>query len=116
LSAILILKAGIYRGAGVDRGETAYSALCREVEEECALRVKRAKLIGVYSNRDQNRNDHIVLYCVDDFESVKANPFQKFEIAEASFFDVDSLPAGTTPATRRRIEEYRRQEFDGEYW
>jgi ADP-ribose pyrophosphatase YjhB (NUDIX family) len=110
------LKGWYLPGGKVDRGETAYTALCREVAEECALLVKSAKLAAVYSNIEQNRNDHILLYCVEDFESGEAIPLYQLEIAEASFFDIDSLPAETTPATRRRLAEYQSKNFNNLYW
>src|SRR5437870_1491431 len=96
------LKGWYLPGGGVERGETVYSALCREVAEECSLKVKSATLSAVYSNIDQNRNDHILLYCVEDFEPGEESPFRKFEIADANFFDIDSPPSDSTPATRRR--------------
>jgi len=103
-------------GGKVDRGETVYNALNREVEEECGLKVKSARLTAVYSNSEQNRNDHIVLFCVDDFETTEIKPIYKFEIAEANFFDLDKVPPDTTPATRRRLAEFNCQEFNSEYW
>jgi ADP-ribose pyrophosphatase YjhB (NUDIX family) len=110
------LKGWYLPGGKVERGETALTAVCREVAEECALKVKRARLNAIYSNIEQNCNDHIALYFVDDFEACPASRLHKLEIAEAGFFQLDALPADTTPATLRRLAEYRRQQFDNEYW
>jgi ADP-ribose pyrophosphatase YjhB (NUDIX family) len=110
------LKGWYLPGGKVDRGETVFTALCREVAEECSLKVKNARLCGIYSNRDQNPNDHIALFCVDDFEPIASHRFQAFEIEEAKFFDIDLLPSDATPATRRRLDEYKKQNFNCEYW
>src|SRR5438105_10157730 len=69
------LKGWYLPGGKVDRGETALTAVCREVSEECALVVKRARLSAIYSNIEQNRNDHIALYLIDDFEPGQATRF-----------------------------------------
>ncbi|MBI4851840.1 MAG: NUDIX domain-containing protein [Acidobacteria bacterium] len=107
-------------GGKVDRGETIYTAMCREVSEECGLRVKKAKLSAIYSNINMNRNDHIALFCVDDFEKEDTptlnTELYKLEIAEVNFFPLNNLPGNITPGTMRRIEEYKRQAFDSEYW
>ena len=107
-------------GGKVDRGETIYSAVCREVIEECGLKVKKAQLSAVYSNIKQNRNDHIALFCINDFEVLENSPLQSkqsnLEIAEVSFFPINNLPASITPGTLRRLEEFKRQSFDSEYW
>jgi ADP-ribose pyrophosphatase YjhB (NUDIX family) len=100
-------------GGRVDRGETAGRALVREVEEECALRVEAARLLSVHSNAEVNRNDHVLLYAVERFAAGgPASPLRRLEIAEARFFPVGALPADTTPATRRRLAEHARGEFD----
>ncbi|MEW6735842.1 MAG: NUDIX domain-containing protein [Acidobacteriota bacterium] len=110
------LKGWYLPGGRVERGETALAAVCREVAEECALIVKRAQLSAIYSNIEQNRNDHIALFFIDDFEVGEVSRLHKFEIAEANFFNLNNLPASLTPATNRRLEEYRRQQFDNPYW
>lgn len=94
-------------GGKVDRGETAHDAVCREVAEECALRAERARLLGVYANREQNRNDHILLYEIRAFAAgPRPSLWHRLEIAEARFFPITRLPPDTTPATLRRLAEH----------
>lgn len=108
---------GLYLPGGkVERGETGHGAMCREVAEECALVVQRARLAGIYSNREINRNDQILLYCVEEFTPGPRSFHQGLEIAEAAFFPLDALPADTTPGTHRRLREHAAGRFDDEYW
>lgn len=103
-------------GGKVDRGETAIRAVYREVAEECALKVKRARLQGIYSNLEQNRNDHIVLFFIDEVEVGETSRWQQLEIAESRFFALEDLPPNISPSTQRRIKEFQEQNFDNEYW
>ncbi len=105
-------------GGKVDRGETAHSGCCREVAEECALSVEQARLVGIYSNAEQNRNDHILLFVVEKVSALPGGPslLRRLEIAEAGFFPLDRLPESTTPATHRRLAEFRRGRFEDPYW
>src|SRR5579883_481060 len=103
-------------GGKVERGETAAAAMRREVAEECALAVGEAKLCGVYSNREINRNDHILLYLAEDFTPLPRSWRHGIEIAESRSFPLSALPPDITPGTRRRLDELSRGRFVDEFW
>jgi ADP-ribose pyrophosphatase YjhB (NUDIX family) len=91
-------------GGAVDPGESVGEALARELFEEANVRISGApRLIAIYFNR-RGGNDHVALFEVAAFERTSAK-MPDHEIAEASFFALDALPAATTPATRSRLEE-----------
>lgn len=103
-------------GGGVEIGETAAQALEREIREECEIAISGAvPLKSVHFNSRSSRRDHVLLYLVTDFTVVAAKQPDR-EIAEAGFFPVDRLPEGTTPSTRRRIEEIFSDEAVSPYW
>jgi ADP-ribose pyrophosphatase YjhB (NUDIX family) len=95
-------------GGGVERGETAVDALCREMQQEAgveALSVPR--LVGFYSNHRRFANDHVLLFHVTEWRACP--PANDGEIAEVGFFARDALPDGATQGTRARLSEV----FDG---
>lgn len=92
-------------GGGVEADETAHEALARELEEEGAIRLTEpAALRSLHLNRQFSRRDHVLVYLVTAFETVRAHA-PDGEIAEAAFFPLKALPDGVTPATRRRLAE-----------
>ena len=92
-------------GGGVERGETAPEALAKEMREEGNLVLGAApKLLHVYFNRGTSKRDHVLLYRCDGVTQVSPR-LKDREIVEAGFFPLDALPAETTAATRRRLEE-----------
>jgi ADP-ribose pyrophosphatase YjhB (NUDIX family) len=92
-------------GGGVRGGEALLDAAKRELVEECGVVVQDLKLIGVFSNFKEYKSDHIAVFSTGlaDLPQLKKG----IEIEECGFFDVQNLPERTSPATRRRIEDYR---------
>jgi ADP-ribose pyrophosphatase YjhB (NUDIX family) len=96
-------------GGGVDSGETAGTALARELFEETNIKIAGAPTRhGVFFNNRESRRDHVVCFIVRDFVQER-QPEPDYEIVAHGFFAVDALPADTTRATRARIAEV----FDG---
>ena len=92
-------------GGGGEPGETALVARERELAEEGRVApTGPPRLHGVFLNRTASRRDHVLVYEVRAFRVLGPGRADR-EIAEAGFFPLDALPAGTTAATRRRLEE-----------
>ena len=95
-------------GGGVDKRESAVEAIRREIAEEVGIaEVAITGVLGVYHNRAEAKDDHVIVFTAhvaDPGLLVAADPR---EIAEAAWFAIERLPEGTSPATRRRIDEYQ---------
>ena len=95
-------------GGGVDKRESAEDAIRRELIEEVGLAdVAVAGLLGVFHNRSQAKDDHVVVFVAHVADPATLRAADPREIAEAGWFAPDALPEGTSPATRRRIAEHR---------
>jgi len=108
--AVLLVKHSYRRnwylpGGGPERGETLEAAGRREVQEETGTLLGEVKLHGVFTGFMEGCTDHVVVYVSEQVLDFDFRPSR--EIVEARFFALDALPEGTSPATRRRIEEHR---------
>lgn len=91
-------------GGGVERGETIYDAMDRELVEEGGIVTGEPPVLhGFFSNEAKFRGDHVACFVIRKFTRQDWTP--TLEIKEARFFPVSDLPEGTTGGTRRRIAE-----------
>ena len=92
-------------GGGVERGETVWSAVEKEVREETHVRLAGPpELFGLYLNGRTSRFDHIAMFVARDWSEI--GPFEaNAEIAECRWFPTEALPEGATAPTKARIAE-----------
>jgi ADP-ribose pyrophosphatase YjhB (NUDIX family) len=97
-------------GGGVKKGESFETALHRELKEEVALSdASIERVLGIYHSRRDAKDDHIVIFAVrvSDSAAQELRPTDPMEIEEVRWFAMDGMPAGVSPATSRRLAEYR---------
>jgi len=97
-------------GGGVKKGESIHTALLRELAEEVGVTdASVERVLGVYHSRREGKDDHIVIFVVQGGPdaSAKLRRADPAEIEEAGWFAPDALPTPLSPATARRIAEYR---------
>lgn len=104
-----------FPGGGVEKGEPVTTSLERELVEEAGIVMTGpAQLIGVFSNQPVFPNDHVVFYRIPHWRQEAAT--SRGEIAEIIWADPANPPEGTTPGTRRRLDEFVGQATPGPYW
>jgi 8-oxo-dGTP pyrophosphatase MutT (NUDIX family) len=91
-------------GGAVEKGETLAEAARREVREECGIEVGDLTLLGIYYSHAEGKHDHVAIFVAQGFTGTPRA--QSAEIDRLEFVPLRDLPADTSPATRRRVEEY----------
>lgn len=92
-------------GGGQHAGESAQAAVLRELREEAGMVSHGSvRLLGTLQHRPNFRRDTVTLALVTQVEFAFR---PSLEIVAAAAFDPNTLPDGTTAATRRRIAEWR---------
>lgn len=101
-------------GGCVDLGESPVEAVKRELCEEVGLKVREEpELMGIYHYPGTKGDDYIVMYVVKSFSFVAAN---SPEIAEWRWFKIDELPQDISPSTKKRLQEFMREQPISDKW
>ena len=90
-------------GGGLKRGERPRDGALRELTEEIGLTGHgEVECVQSFEHRPDFRRGTSTLFIVRD---VRYAFRRSIEIEDAAEYDLDSLPAATTPLTRRKIAE-----------
>lgn len=101
-------------GGGRKESEPPEEALARELREELGIRdVRVERHLATYFSEFEGKRDTVDVYVVRTAEPEK---LQRLEIAAAQWFETTALPPDISPATLRRIQEYRGERDIGPAW
>lgn len=94
-----------FPGGGVERNESAHTALLRELAEEAGvIPEEEPELFGLYANFERFPGDHIALFVVRRWRQ-PAIPAPNAEIVEQALFPIDALPETMHVPARQRLAE-----------
>jgi ADP-ribose pyrophosphatase YjhB (NUDIX family) len=87
-------------GGGLEKDESPWDGVIREVKEEVGLDVKVTKLQGVYSKPD---NDEIVFsfFCIQTGGKIRLTD----EADEIKYFKINDIPKNISPKQIERIKD-----------
>jgi ADP-ribose pyrophosphatase YjhB (NUDIX family) len=107
-----------FPGGGVKKSETFRQAMIRELSEEIGVTdVRVERILGIYHNTTDLKDDHVVVFVARTTPNgTELRPADSFEIQEARWFPLDALPDDISPATARRIGEYRTSQTVSADW
>ena len=100
-------------GGGIGWFEAAAAAAVREVREELGCAALDLVFVSTHLASAEGKSDTVHLFRARAGGPVAADGV---EVAEARFFPLDALPPTLSPATARRIDEYRGRRPAGAAW
>jgi ADP-ribose pyrophosphatase YjhB (NUDIX family) len=88
-------------GGGLEKGETPWEGVVREVREETGFNVRIIKLIGIYSKPDKNE-------VVFSFECkiINGKLTLNNEAKDIQYFSLNRIPKNTVKKQVERIEDF----------
>lgn len=95
-----------FPGGAVKRGEILVDAAMREAQEESGvICLETPRLLGMYMNMYEGKNDHIAVFVCEQFQVGQAT--DRWEIAACQFFPLTALPADLALGCARRLQDYQ---------
>ena len=90
-------------GGAVEQGETLEMSARREAKEEAGVQIADLRLFGAYTNFENGKSDHVVVFISQDF---RLNYQSDDEIEYCQFFPLNGLPDPISPGSQNRIDEF----------
>ena len=92
-------------GGKINKGETPEKCIYREMKEELALSISKTNFkLGEYVSNKEGKRDAVYIFVI----KLPSKVFQKqWELQDAQWFPLSSLPNDISPATSRRIAEFQ---------
>lgn len=92
-------------GGKIDKGETPQECIYRELKEELSLSISKTDFkLGEYISKREGKLDTVYIFAI----KIPSLFFQKqWELQDAQWFPLSSLPDNVSPATSRRIAEFQ---------
>lgn len=105
-----------FPGGGVEKGESVFAALKRELAEEVGVLLEQdPDLFAAYANFKHFRGDHVLVY-VSRHWAQPSQPQPNFEIAAVQRFTPTDLPTDIHPPTHARILEILGEQPPAKHW